>query len=753
MKIYTAIHNFCVSHNSSQLGRYSNTLSGASGVNVSRGAQLLGADIYARLDAYLRSHLQQLLDRGAKYADEGLIQYYTRIWDRYTTGARYLNHVFDYINRHWIKRERDEGRKDIHDVNTLCLVRWKSVLFDRIQERLVNAIIAQIAKQRCGEEIVSVNIQKALQSFVSLGLDESNTRKTNMGVYEQYFEAPFVEATRAFYKTESETFLVNHSVVEYIKKASQRLQEELDRVHMYLNPATETALMRTCDEVLVSNHAQTIQGEFGVLLAEDRRDDFHLLFKLLSRVDGLLTPIQEAFQAYVQKQGLAAVDKLVAESGAANGDAKSIGSVDPKAYVETLLSVQAKYAEIVRTAFESKPGLVKALDNGCRAFINANAIAMPGAANGTTGGASAKARDSRTPELLARYSDQLLKKSSKAPEEADIDEALNGIMTVFQYIDSKDAFEKYYKRLLSKRLVNNSSSSEDAETNMVAKLKEACGYEYTNKLQRMFQDMATSNEMIQEFKSTLGRDGNDLNLDFSAYVLAENFWPLPDFKSTFKMPAELHPVYDRFQGFFNTKHSGRKLKWLWNITKGEVRASFAKSSKIGYTFQVSAYQLAILLPYNTADSYTYEQLKEITGLQDDYLTNSLVYLLKAKVLLQNPPEAKSSDPNTSFALNFDFKNKKVRINLNLPLKTEQKQEVEQTQKSLEEDRKLFLQAVIVRIMKARKELKHVSLVQETIEQSRKRFQPKVSEIKKSIDSLVDKEYLERMEDNKYRYLA
>ena len=56
-------------------------------------------------------------------------------------------------------------------------------------------------------------------------------------------------------------------------------------------------------------------------------------------------------------------------------------------------------------------------------------------------------------------------------------------------------------------------------------------------------------------------------------------------------------------------------------------------------------------------------------------------------------------------------------------------------------------------MKSRKKMKHVQLVQETIAQIKSRFTPKIPDIKKSIDTLIEKEYLERIEEDNLGYLA
>jgi cullin 1 len=56
-------------------------------------------------------------------------------------------------------------------------------------------------------------------------------------------------------------------------------------------------------------------------------------------------------------------------------------------------------------------------------------------------------------------------------------------------------------------------------------------------------------------------------------------------------------------------------------------------------------------------------------------------------------------------------------------------------------------------MKSRKKLKHVHLVEEVISQVKARFPPKIPDIKKNIDALMEKDYIERLDGDELSYIA
>jgi len=633
-------------------------------------AHLLGEDLYRRLTDYLNKQLAALHQESKAHVDEALLGFYIREWARYTTAAKYIHHLFRYLNRHWVKREMDEGKKNTYDIYTLHLCQWRTQFFALVHEKVMDAVLKLVERQRNGETIEHGKIKQVVDSFVSLGLDENDATKTTLEIYRVHFEKPFLAATRAFYQQESKQFVSENSVVDYMKKAEARLDEEEERVRMYLHNDISGPLKKACCEVLIADHSALLRDEFQVLLDNDREEDMARMYKLLSRIPDGLDPLRQKFEAHVRNAGLAAVAKVASDAE----------KLEPKVYVEALLEIHTQYQTLVKRAFSDEPEFTRSLDNACREFVNRNAIC--------------KAGSSKSPELLAKYTDVLLRKSGTGVEEAELDATLTQIMTVFKYIEDKDVFQKFYSRMLARRLVHSNSSSDDAETSMISKLKEACGFEYTNKLQRMFQDMQISKDLntgFREHTKVLQLDKQPLDSSYS--ILGTSFWPLTAPNTTFNPPAEVQADLDRFSLFYKNKHEGRKLTWLWQLCKGELKASYCKAAKTPYTFQVSVYQMAILLLFNEKDTQTYEDVLSATQLTNEVHDAAMGILLKAKILLMKPDGDKPG-PGKTFHLNYDFKSKKIRVNLNISTKTESKQEEADTNKTIEEDRQLVLQVSI-----------------------------------------------------------
>jgi cullin 1 len=740
MGVYTAVHNFCTAQKAVGVSGPAMHSHQRGGITRTRpepeqqpqltlsSAHLLGEELYNKLKDYLAKHLEDLVVKSRSHTDEALLSFYIKEWDRYTVAAKYIHHLFRYLNRHWVKREVDEGKKNIYDVYTLHLVQWHKVLFDKVSGKVMDAVLKLVEKQRHGETIEHSQIKAVVNSFVSLGLDEADPSKSTLDVYRYHFEKPFLEATKEFYQAESKQFVANNRVVDYMKKAEARLAEEEERVSMYLHHDIAVPLKRACNQALIADHSNLLREEFQVLLDNDREEDMARMYSLLSRIPDGLEPLRTRFETHVRKAGLAAVQKVQSSEG---------DKLEPKVYVDALLEIHTQYQGLVKRAFNDEPEFTRSLDNACREFVNRNEVC--------------KTASNKSPELLAKYTDVLLRKSSTSIEEADLEMTLTQIMTVFKYIEDKDVFQKFYSRMLARRLVHSNSSSDDAETSMISKLKEACGFEYTNKLQRMFQDMQISKDLNKEFRDHLEGVEYAKPVDSQFSILGTGFWPLVPPSTHFNAPSEISADIDRFVRFYKHKHDGRKLTWMWHLCKGELRASYCKNSKTPYTFQVSIYQMAILLLFNDKDTNTYEDLVTATQLNTDVLDQALAVILKAKVLLMSGGEKPKA--GTTFRLNYDFKSKKIRVNLNIGGVKEAKQEEVETNKTIEEDRKLVLQSAIVRIMKARKKMKHTQLMSETINQIRSRFVPKVGDIKKCIEILLDKEYLERLDDDELGYLA
>ncbi len=76
-----------------------------------------------------------------------------------------------------------------------------------------------------------------------------------------------------------------------------------------------------------------------------------------------------------------------------------------------------------------------------------------------------------------------------------------------------------------------------------------------------------------------------------------------------------------------------------------------------------------------------------------------------------------------------FSSKKLRINLNVPLKSVEQKDIESVHRTIDEDRKMVIQAAIIRIMKSRQTLKYTLLMQEVIQQLSSHFKLNIAVIK------------------------
>ena len=706
--------------------------------------------LYYELKAFLTEHVELVAKKMAAY-DGDVLGEYRRRWVDYRKGIQVIHMIFRYLNSNWIKKtledsrnrlggifQSDGGQKDVHEIYTLGLLLWKELVFESLGSRVITRTLEVVHQDRIGNEVDVAVCAQTIESFVCIGL--INKGKP-LELYKDEFEAVYLDKTRDFYRVESLDYIDQNGISAYMNKAEERLAQEELRSKRFLDKSSLDTVRKEIASVLIEAHRVLLHSECRAYLerltaavsSNEKPDvgDLQRMYSLLLRIPDGVEPMLEVFNDYVMhfvKEKLAALGKKADH---------------PEDYCEVLLSSYVLFREtVVETAFSAHAKFVQALDRAMRQVIN---------------------EKNSSPELLARYCDSLLKKGkNKGSSVEDLDGKLKSLITVFRYLDDKDIFQKFYSKYLARRLIHGTSVSDDSEEGVLSNLKQACGFEYTNKLQRMFTDMTLCEEVnskFQEFR-TANLDTNKVvaaagSVAFYIMVLTQGSWPLSVNKSSFKAPREMLACMQSFSEYYDSVHQGRKLSYLHHLGKADLRINFLKKK---YQVTVTDFQCGVLTLWNERSddkrAIDWAELSAVTAMSDSELGKTMASLVASKLILRTS-DGENDAAGALYDINTKYQNKHLKFKITSAVQAETEKDKKKTYKAVDEDRTIFLQALIVRIMKARKRLGHNQLLTEVIAQASGKFHPAVSLIKKQCEALLEKEFLKRSEEDSgvFEYIA
>ncbi|KAI4365207.1 hypothetical protein MLD38_021214 [Melastoma candidum] len=663
----------------------------------------LGGNLYQRIEKQCEAHVSSVLQSlVGQSPDLGVfLSLVERCWQDFCDQMLMIRSIALFLDRTYVKQ--NPSVRSLWDMG-LQLFRKRLHLSSEVEHKTVTGLLRMIERERLGEAVDRTLLNHLLKMFTALG------------IYAESFEKPFLEFTSEFYAAEGMKYMQQSDVPDYMKHVEARLHEEHERCLLYLDASTRKLLIAMTERQLLERHILAILDKQGFMMLMDgnRVEDLQRIYQLFSRVNSL-EALRQALSSYIRRTG----QSLVMD------DEKD------RDMVSSLLEFKASLDTIWEESFSKNEAFSNTVKDSFEHLINL--------------------RQNRPAELIAKFLDEKLRAGNKGTSEEELEGTLDKVLVLFRFIQGKDVFEAFYKKDLAKRLLLGKSASIDAEKSMITKLKTECGSQFTNKLEGMFKDIELSKEINESFKqSSQARTKLPSGIEMSVHVLTTGYWPTYP-PMDVRLPHELNVYQDIFKEFYLSKYSGRRLMWQSSLGHCVLKAEFPKGKK---ELSVSLFQTVVLMLFNDAQKLSFQDMKESTGIEDKELRRTLQSLACGKLrVIQKIPKGRDVEDKDSFEFNEDFTAPLYRLKVNAIQMKETVEENTSTTERVFQDRQYQVDAAIVRIMKTRKVLSHTLLITELFQQLK--FPIKPVDLKKRIESLIDREYLERDKSNPqiYNYLA
>merc|ERR1719163_1223592 len=290
-------------------------------------------------------------------------------------------------------------------------------------------------------------------------------------------------------------------------------------------------------------------------------------------------------------------------------------------FIQSLLDLHDRFKGIVQECFSQDSLFQKSLKEAFEVFINRDIGKYTFAA------------------LMSSFCDRILKKSGERLSDDQVEVLLTKMVDLFSFLSDKDLFAEIYRNQLSKRLLYETSASEDAEKSMIAKLKMKCGAQFTSKLEGMITDLSLAADLQKDFREHCEQlpDGKNTlgGIDFNVTVLTTGFWPSYQVQDANLCP-EMQKAISVFHNFYNGRTQHRRLQWIHSLGQATIAA---KLNGRRHDLLVNSYQAIILLLFTKDETHDISFIQNATGLDSSMTKKYLATLSLSKFkILKKIPE-------------------------------------------------------------------------------------------------------------------
>jgi len=224
----------------------------------------------------------------------------------------------------------------------MCIALLKNELSSKkdIENRLINCILDLIRDERQNE----VDHRQDLRELVRMTIE--------LDLYKENCEPVFLEATKSYYKEQSDKIVDSIAVAEYLVYSENKIKEERERIMYYMHPSTLKPGISVLQEVLIKNNAERLlKGGFKQLMDFDRINDLSRMYRLFSDI-GDDEMIVNAHRLYVQNRGW----KLIKDHG--------------EKCIEHIITFKRKIDNLLEGAFLNDKKFSNANKQGWEKFLN-----------------------------------------------------------------------------------------------------------------------------------------------------------------------------------------------------------------------------------------------------------------------------------------------------------------------------------------------------------------------------------------------